>query len=141
MTSEWIPAKILNGIVYSLQAAMAIVILRAALAKFLGDPDMLLVFNGLDSGPWLRYAVGTVEIAAALLLLTPDWSAWAAAALVPLMLMASLTGMGWVGTSTLLWSTQITGGIPVAPNALLLACLLVAWYRRDQFGRLSFLRS
>lgn len=131
--------KILNAAVYVIQVALAAVVLRAALAKFAGDSEMVNLFDGLASGPWLRYVTGVVEVVSAVALLTRNISAYGAAVLAGLMLAASIFGMEWVGRSSLLWSSPATGGIPLLPNLLLLACLLVVWVRRSQLRRFNYL--
>lgn len=140
MSSQSALGKTVSVLVYLLQVLLAAVFIRAAAAKFMGDSDMVHVFGGLGGGRWLRYGIGGIEVLFALLLLTPTRSAFAAAVLSMLMLFASLFGMSWVGTSALLWSSPFTGGIPLAPNVLLVACLLVAWVRRGQFSGLSFMQ-
>ena len=139
MNTRTAAGKTFSVVVYVIQVVLAALVLRAALAKFTGDRDMVNLFDGLAFGRYLRFGTGAVEVAAAIALLTRNASAYGAAVLAIVMLAASMFGMEWVGTSSLLWSSPATGGIPVLPNVLLLACLLVFWVRRNQLSRFKYL--
>lgn len=132
--------KTVNVLVYLLQVLLAAVFIGAAAAKFKGDIDIVNMFGGPGRSQWLRYGIGAIEVLCALMLLGPTRSAFAAAVLSTFMLFATLLGMSWVGSSVLLWSSWAAGGIPLAPNILLAACLLVVWVRRGQFSGLAFMQ-
>lgn len=123
--------------VYLLQIVVGLVFLRVGVGQILGQPAFASVFDNFDSGAVLRVLIGGLEVLGGALLLTRTQSAYAASALAALMLLAGILGMGNSTDSLWLWSGRITGGIPLAPNLLLIACLCIAWWRRDQFRRLS----
>ena len=130
-------SKKADTIVYLGQVVLAAMFLLAAFAKLTSDPAMVAVFEKIGFGQWLRYLAGALEVAGAILLLSRSLSGFAAVGLAAVMLGAAVLGMGFVSSSPWLWPVRLGGGIPFAPNVLLVACLVVAWARRSQFARLA----
>ncbi len=111
-----------NFALWALQMVIALVFAMAGLAKVGGDPAMVEMFATIGMGQWLRYAVGTLELAGAVGVLVPRLSGLAALGLVCLMVGAALTNLSVLGTSTLL------------PLVLLVVSALVAWGRQGRNG-------
>ncbi len=59
-----------------LRIVPAVIIGRAALMKFTGDPDAAGIFKALDMEPGGRILIGLIELVAVVLLLTSRISAW-----------------------------------------------------------------
>src|SRR5215208_7861493 len=76
-----------------LQAVLALMFAMAGFAKVGGDAAMVEMFATIGIGQWLRYLVGTLEIAGALGVLVPRVSGLAALGLVCLMVGATLTNV------------------------------------------------
>jgi putative oxidoreductase len=132
-------AKATHVLIYTLQVILAAAFLAAAYAKLTGDPAMAGLFEKIGFGQWLRYTTGVLEIVGAILLLTRSWSAVAAVGLAALMLFAAVLGIGYYDSPSMwLWSMRVAGGFPFAPNILVIACLLVAYVRREQFARFAY---
>ncbi len=53
------------------QGVAAILLLMASVMKFIGDPASVEVFASLEMEPTGRYVIATIELVAALLLLSP----------------------------------------------------------------------
>jgi putative oxidoreductase len=103
---------------------IALWVLQAVL-KLTGSPEMVELFATAGAGQWLRYLVGTLEVAGAVGLLVPRLSGLAALGLAGLMVGATATNLFVLGES------------PWLPIGLLLASILIAWGRRSRTRALA----
>ena len=92
----------------------------AGVAKLMGVPMMVAVFEQIGVGQWFRIVTGVIEVVGAIALLIPATFALSAALLAGMMLVAT-------GVHLLL-----IGGSPVPAIVLMLANGIVAWLNRDQ---------
>ena len=100
-------------------------VLGAALPKLIGDHSAVQEFGLIGAGQWLRYLVGTTELAGAIGLLTPWLAGLAAAGLAADMVGATIVN------ATVLRNT--TFGVNVWMTAILCAVfVLLAYGRRHQ---------
>jgi uncharacterized membrane protein len=106
-----------------LQVVLAASFVGAGLQKLSGSPVMVDMFAQIGAGQWLRYLVGTLEIAGALGLLIPRLCGLAALGLVGLMVGAVITNVFVLGAS------------PVVPLGFLLVAAVIAWFRRSGLPR------
>jgi uncharacterized membrane protein YphA (DoxX/SURF4 family) len=107
---------------------MAAVFVYAALAKLTGGLEQ--EFTDIGAGQWLRYFVGTAELAGAIGLLTPWLAGLAAAGLAAVMAGATIINATVLHNTTygsLVWMT--------AP--LCAVCALLAYGRRQQIKALA----
>ncbi|WP_327635595.1 DoxX family protein [Kribbella sp. NBC_00482] len=100
------------------QAVLAALFVMAAVPKLTGDPLMVDMFAEIGAGQWLRYVVGTLELAGAIGLLIPRLCRLAALGLAGLMVGASVTNLFLFGVS------------PAIPLAYLAVAAAVVWFRR-----------
>ena len=85
---------------WTLQITLALILGIAAVAKLTGDPMSVETFRTLGMPGFGRYLVGTLELAAVLLLLVPSSQAWGAILTWGIMtgaLIAHLTVLGAAG--------------------------------------------
>ncbi|KZB86890.1 DoxX family protein [Amycolatopsis regifaucium] len=109
--------------------SIALWIVRVALAaEFLYSGYLLFAgghteqtFAEIGLGQWLRYVTGVLEVGGAVGLLIPRLGGPAALLLAGVMVGASVTEL-----------FILTGGGPVLPLILLIACATLAWFRQDQ---------
>jgi uncharacterized membrane protein len=122
-------ARATNIALWVLQAVLAFQFAGGGLAKLTASPEMVDLFATVGAGQWLRYVVGTLEVAGAVGLLVPRLSGLAALGLASLMVGATATNLFILAES------------PWLPIGLLLASILVArgrWSRtRALAGRLT----
>lgn len=100
-----------------LWAAQLLLIVQFAtggVLKLVGQPAMTAMFDTIGAGQWLRFVVGTLEVAAAVGLLVPQFSGLAAAGLVALLVGATATNIAIL---------HITPALPMA------SLVLAAWSR------------
>jgi putative oxidoreductase len=109
-----------NAGLWVLRGLLAAVFLMSGVPKWLGDDATTATFAELGAGQWLRYVIGTVEIAGAIGLLIPSFVGLAALALLGVMAGAALSE-----------ATVLEDGNPVAPTILFALAAIVAWYRRE----------
>jgi uncharacterized membrane protein YphA (DoxX/SURF4 family) len=102
----------------------AFFVFGAALPKLTGSPDAVQEFGLIGAGQWLRYLVGTLELAGAIGLLTPRLAGLAAAGLA-----ANMAGATIIN-ATVLHNT--TYGVNVWMTAVLCAVFLGLAYGRWQ---------
>jgi len=118
-----------NIALWMLQAVLAFQFAGGGLVKLTGSPEMVDLFATVGAGQWLRYVVGTLEVAGAVGLLVPRLSGLAALGLAGLMVGATATNLFILAES------------PWLPIGLLLASILIAggrWPRtRALTGRLT----
>ena len=119
------------------QLIAAIILGQTLFFKFSGAPESRYIFSTLGVEPWGRYATGTLELIAAILLLTPRTAALGAVLAMGLMggaIMSHLTKLGIEvqGDGGLLFGLAVT---------TLLAATIVAFLRRGQIPILGPLLS
>lgn len=66
-------------IVWILQIIVAITLLQTLYFKFSGSKESKYIFSKLGLEPWGRYLIGTLELAAAIMLVIPNTAAMGAA--------------------------------------------------------------
>jgi uncharacterized membrane protein YphA (DoxX/SURF4 family) len=118
-------ARATNVALWILQAVLAFQFAGGGLLKLTGSPEMVELFAAVGVGQWLRYMVGTLEVAGAVGLLVPRLSGLAALGLAGLMVGATTTNLFVLGES------------PWLPIGLLLASALIAWGRRSRTKALA----
>jgi uncharacterized membrane protein YphA (DoxX/SURF4 family) len=118
-------ARAANVALWILQAVLAFQFAGGGLLKLTGSPEMVELFAAVGVGQWLRYMVGTLEVAGAVGLLVPRLSGLAALGLAGLMVGATTTNLFVLGES------------PWLPIGLLLASALIAWGRRSRTKALA----
>jgi uncharacterized membrane protein YphA (DoxX/SURF4 family) len=107
------------------QILLAAVFVSAAVPKLTGSPGMVQEFGQIGAGQWMRYLVGTTELAGAIGLLTPWLAGLAAAGLAAEMAGATIIN------ATVLHNT--TYGVNVWLTLVLCAVsALLAYGRRRQ---------
>ena len=108
----------------------AFFVFGAAVPKLTGSHQMVQEFGLIGAGQWLRYLVGTAELAGAIGLLTPWLAGLAAAGLA-----ADMAGATIINATVLHHTTY---GNLVGMTALLCAvCALLAYGRRQQIKGLG----
>lgn len=110
-----------NLILWVLQAACATAFLFAGSKKLMADPMMVGAFAKVGLGQWFRILTGVLEVSGGIGLLIPRFAAGAAAMLGCVMVGATIAHL------------TVLGGSPGMAVALLIACLAIAWFRRDVF--------
>ena len=120
------PRRLISTLLWAAQILLAAFFLfGAALPKLAGSHSMVQEFGLIGAGQWLRYLVGTAELAGAIGLLTPWLAGLAAAGLA-----ADMAGATIIN-ATVLHNT--TYGVNVWMTALLCAMfVLLAYGRRQQ---------
>lgn len=113
-------SKAIRVFLWIAQIIGAAIFFLAGLNKWMGNPEMVQVFDKVGFGQWFRYFAGGVEILAAGLLLTRHYSGVGALLLVPVMVGAILTHL------------FVIGGSPMIPILLLTLMTIVAIGRQDQ---------
>jgi|SRR5689334_13349493 putative oxidoreductase len=73
-----------------LELILASVFFVVGIAKLIGRPEMVSLFDHIGVGQWLRYATGSIEVAGAALLIVPALSGEAALLLGGVMIAATL---------------------------------------------------
>ena len=76
-----------------LQVLLALAIAGGGLLKLIGDTTMVELFDDIGVGQWLRFVVGTLELAGAIGLLIPRLRALAALGLLVLLAGAAITNV------------------------------------------------
>jgi putative oxidoreductase len=129
-THEARPRRLTSTLLWAAQILLAaFFVLVAAPPKLTGDPGMVHEFAQIGAGQWMRYLVGTTELAGAIGLLTPWLAGLAAAGLAAEMAGATIIN------ATVLHNT--TYGDNAWMTALLCAVsVLVAYGRRQQIRAL-----
>jgi uncharacterized membrane protein YphA (DoxX/SURF4 family) len=108
----------------------AFFVIVAAVPKLTGSHQMVQEFGLIGAGQWLRYFVGTAELAGAIGLLTPWLAGLAAAGLA-----ADMAGATIINATVL---RNTTFGPNVWLTAVLCAaCALIAYGRRQQIKGLA----
>jgi uncharacterized membrane protein YphA (DoxX/SURF4 family) len=120
------PRRLISTLPWAAQILLAAFFLfGAAVPKLIGSHSMVQEFGLIGAGQWLRYLVGTAELAGAIGLLTPWLAGLAAAGLA-----ADMAGATIIN-ATVLHNTAY--GVNVWLTALLCAVfVLLAYGRRQQ---------
>ena len=122
------PRRRTSTLLWAAQILLAALFVNFALAKLTGG--MVQEFADIGAGQWLRYFVGTAELAGGIGLLTPWLAGLAAAGLAAVMAGATIINATVLHNTTygsLVWMT--------AP--LCAACALLAYARRQQINALA----
>jgi uncharacterized membrane protein YphA (DoxX/SURF4 family) len=125
------PSRQTTTLLWAAQILLAaFFIVAAALPKLTGSRQLVQEFGLIGAGQWLRYLVGTAELAGAIGLLTPWLAGLAAVGLV-----ADMAGATIINATVL---HRTTYGVNVWMTALLCAVfLLLAYSRRQQIKCLA----
>ena len=121
------PRRLTRILLWAVQIPLAALFVYFGLAKLTGG--LVQEFADIGAGQWLRYFVGTAELAGAIGLLTPWLAGLAAAGLAAVMAGASIINATVLHNTTygsLVWMT--------AP--LCAVCVLLAYGRRQQIKAL-----
>jgi uncharacterized membrane protein YphA (DoxX/SURF4 family) len=130
-TREARPRRRTSTLLWAPQMLLAVFfVFGAALPKLIGSHQAVQEFGLIGAGQWLRYLVGTTELAGAIGLLTPWLAGLAAAGLA-----AEMAGATIVNATVL---RNTTYGVNVWMTALLCAVfVLLAYGRRRQIKGLA----
>jgi len=110
-----------------LQAVLALFYVGAsALPKLIADPSATESFDAIGFGTWFMYAVGVLELAGGIALVTPWLAGLAAFALIGLMAGAFVVQL-----------TVFDGRYALTPALFVVPLAVVAWGRRDTVVRLA----
>lgn len=118
-------SRVVNIGLWVLQALLAVQFVIAGGSKLVGDALMVDMFTDIGAGQWLRYLVGTAEIAGAVGLVIPVLSGLAAFGLVALMVGATVTNLFVLETD------------PTMPIVFLVVAAIIAWGRRTRVTELA----
>jgi putative oxidoreductase len=110
-----------NTLLWAAQIVLAVVFVLAAVPKLVGAHTAVTMFGQIGAGQWLRYLVGTAELAGAVGLLIPRLAGFAAAGLAADMAGASIIN------AAVLHSSAIAMTVPLGA-----AFVLVAACRRER---------
>ena len=105
---------------WAAQIVVAGMFLVAGGFKLAGAPEMVGLFDAIGIGQWFRYLTGSIEVIAALFLLTSRLAPFGALLAIPTMIGAVVTHL------------LVVGGSPVIPLVLLALSSAIAWVRRRQ---------
>jgi putative oxidoreductase len=122
------PRRRTSVLLWAAQILLAALFVNFALAKLTGG--QVQEFADIGAGQWLRYFVGTAELAGAIGLLTPWLAGLAAAGLA-----ADMAGATIIN-ATVLHNTTF-GSLVWVTLALCAACALLAYGRRQQIKGLA----
>jgi putative oxidoreductase len=112
--------KVRNAILWTLQIAVAGMLLMAGFSKLSGAEQMVGFFDAIGAGQWFRYVTGGLEVLGAGLLVVPAVAGLGAMVLAAVMAGAVLTHL------------FVIGGSPLMPIVLLAVLGVVAYARRDR---------
>ena len=121
------PRRRTSLLLWAAQILLAALFVNFALAKLTGG--QVQEFADIGAGQWLRYFVGTAELAGAIGLLTPWLAGLAAAGLAAVMAGASIIN------ATVLHNTTF-GSLVWVTAPLCAVCALLAYGRRQQIKSL-----
>jgi uncharacterized membrane protein YphA (DoxX/SURF4 family) len=124
------PRRRTTTLLWAAQIPLAALFVSVAVPKLTGSQQSVQEFGLIGAGQWLRYFVGTAELAGAIGLLTPWLAGLAAAGLA-----ADMAGATIIN-ATVLHNT--TYGINIwITLPLCAACALLAYARRQQIKALA----
>jgi putative oxidoreductase len=104
-----------NKMIWAVQVLLAAVFVFAAMPKLAGAHSAVAMFDQIGAGQWLRYLVGTAELAGAIGLLIPRLAGLAAAGLAADMVGATIINIA------VLHSTAAAMTIPLGAVFALIA--------------------
>ena len=114
---EALPRRRTNSLLWAAQILLAAFFVFAAIPKLAGAHSAVQMFGQIGAGQWLRYLVGTAELAGAIGLLIPRLAGLAAAGLAADMVGATIIN------AAVLHSTAVVMTVPLcAVFALLARC-------------------
>jgi hypothetical protein len=117
------PRRVIGTLLWAVQIVLAAFFLYgAALPKLIGSDSAVLEFDLIGAGQWLRYLIGTAELAGAIGLLTPWLAGLAAAGFA-----ADMAGATIINATVL---HDTTYGVNVWMTALLCAVFMLLAHRR-----------
>jgi putative oxidoreductase len=119
------PRRLTSILLWAVQIPLAALFVIVAVPKLTGRPQAVQEFGLIGAGQWLRYFVGTAELAGAIGLLTPWLGGLAAAGLAADMAGASIIN------ATVLHNTTF-GSMVWMTLPLCAAFVLLAYGRRQQ---------
>ena len=117
------PRRLTSTLLWAAQILLALLFVYFGLAKLTGG--LVQEFADIGAGQWLRYFVGTAELAGAIGLLTPWLAGLAAAGLAAVMAGATIINVAG------------GGGLAFLTAPLCAACVLLAYGRRQQIKALA----
>lgn len=120
MEARW-PGR--TRVVRAVEIGLAILFVVAGMVKLAGLPFMVLLFEELGFGQWLRYVTGLVELSGGVALFRGRLQYLASLALAVIM-------VGATDASIVVFDRS-----PIPPFVTLLALLAIAWYRRPSNER------
>ena len=124
------PRRLTSLLLWAAQIPLAALFVIVAVSKLAGNPGIVQEFADIGAGQWMRYLVGTTELAGAIGLLTPWLAGLAAAGLAAEMAGATIIN------ATVLHNTSY--GVYLGMTALLCAVfVLLAYGRRQQITGLA----
>lgn len=106
------------------QIGVAGMFLLAGGSKLASAAMHVQLFDAIGIGQWFRYLTGSIEVVAAVMLLTPQLAIVGALLAVPTMIGAVATHL------------FIVGGSPLIPIVLLGTAVTIVWARRNQLTTL-----
>ena len=124
------PRRRTSTLLWAAQIPLAALFVIVAVSKLTGNHQMVREFGLIGAGQWLRYLVGTAELAGAIGLLTPWLAGPAAAGLAADMAVATIIN------ATVLHNTTY-GSLVWMTLPLCAACALLAYARRQQIKALA----
>ena len=124
------PRRLTSTLLWAAQILLAVLFVSVAVPKLTGRHSAVQEFGQIGAGQWMRYLVGTAELAGAIGLLTPWLAGLAAAGLA-----ADMAGATIIN-GTVLHNTAY--GVNVWMTAVLCAVfVLLAYGRRQQIKDLA----
>jgi uncharacterized membrane protein YphA (DoxX/SURF4 family) len=124
------PRRLTSILLWAAQILLAALFVSVAVPKLTGSQQAVQEFGLIGAGQWLRYFVGTAELAGGIGLLTPWLAGLAAAGLAADMAGASIIN------ATVLHNTTF-GSLVWMTLPLCAACALLAYGRRQQIKGLA----
>jgi putative oxidoreductase len=124
------PRRLTSVLLWAVQIPLAVLFVTVAVSKLKGGHQSVQEFSLIGAGQWLRYFVGTAELAGAIGLLTPWLAGLAAAGLAVDMAGASIVN------ATVLHNTTF-GSMVWMTLPLCAVFVLLAYGRRQQIKSLT----
>ncbi len=117
-------SRIANVATWALQAVLALQFAMGGGLKLAGSPVMVDLFADIGAGQWLRFVVGTLEVAGGIGLLVRPLCGLAAAGLAAVMVGAVVTNVAVISEN------------PTLPAVYLVLLALIAYRRRARSAEL-----
>ena len=116
------PSRVAHRGLWVLQILLGVFFVVASAApKFWGDPYAVQLFTDIGAGQWLRYFVGSVELAGGIGLMVPRLAGPAAVGLMALMI-----GAGYTQAVVL-----DAPAMAATPAVIFVLAAVIAWGRRS----------